>query len=231
MNTGSTLNFSDLFKSSFLKSSLSSFSILDVSVTLGIAFLIALFIYVIYKKTFNGVMYSKNFNISLIGMSLITTFIIMGVTSNLVLSLGMVGALSIVRFRTAIKDPIDIVYLFWAISVGIITGAGLYMLAIFGSLVLGLMLLGFSWKTTSEIPFMLVASCTDAAAERSLLSNLALEVKKMQVRSKAVRAGQGIEVTIEVRLRNQDTDFVNYLAKLEGVESVVLVSYNGELAV
>ena len=96
-------------------------------------------------------MYSKNFNISLIGMTLITTFIIMGVTSNLVLSLGMVGALSIVRFRTAIKDPTDIVYLFWAISVGIVTGAGLYLLAIFGSLFVGLMLVFFNWRTTTEI--------------------------------------------------------------------------------
>ena len=231
MNFGNTLTFSDLFKSNAVKTSLSSFSITDVVLTLGIAFLISLFIYTVYKKTFNGVMYSKNFNISLIGMTLITTFIIMGVTSNLVLSLGMVGALSIVRFRTAIKDPTDIVYLFWAISVGIVTGAGLYLLAIFGSLFVGLMLVFFNWRTTTEIPYLIVANCQDQKAENQFLANLADDVKNMQIRSKTVRAGQGIELTIEVRLRNSDTSFVNYLAQLQGVENVVLVSYTGELAV
>ena len=116
--------FNDLFKSSFLEK-VSSFSALDMVIAMGLALALGLYIFLIYKKTFNGVMYSQSFGVSLIGMTLVTTLIILAVTSNVVLSLGMVGALSIVRFRTAIKEPIDIVYLFWAISAGIVLGAGL----------------------------------------------------------------------------------------------------------
>jgi len=230
-NFGSRLTFSDLFKSSFLKNAVTSFSLVDVVVTMLVAFVISLFIYVVYKKTFSGVLYSRTFNVSLMGMCLVTTLIIMGVTSNIVLSLGMVGALSIVRFRTAIKDPIDIVYLFWAISVGIVTGAGLYPLAIFGSLIIGLMLVWFSRRTVGEIPYMIVASLTDSDAEKTLLNAIAPHVKRMGIRSKAVHGGEGIELTVDVRLKNEDTDFVNELAGIKGVENVVLVSYNGDLAI
>jgi uncharacterized membrane protein YhiD involved in acid resistance len=230
-NVNDTLTFQDIFKNSFLENAVTDFSLVNVAVTLLISFLLGVFIYAVYKKTFNGVMYSKNFNISLVGMSMITTLIIMGVTTNIVLSLGMVGALSIVRFRTAIKDPIDIVYLFWAIAAGIVTGAGQYLLAIIGSLVVGLMLIIFTRKTVTEIPYMVVVGCSDAAAEEKLLSVLTEHVKRLSVKSKAVRGGQGIELTVEVRLKNENTDFVNQLAALEGVSDVVLVSYNGELAI
>ncbi len=230
MNFGDRFTFSDLFRSNFLQSSITSFSLTDVVLTILVAFLISLFIYFVYKRTFSGVLYSKNFNVSLMAMSLITALVIMGVTSNIILSLGMVGALSIVRFRTPIKDPIDIVYLFWAISVGIVTGAGLYMLAIFGSLVIGLLLLIFSSRTVSDIPYLIVANCADGTAEKELLNALHSKVKKMGVRSKAVRSGQDVELTVEVRLRDENTDFVNELSQLEGVHNVVLVSYNGELS-
>lgn len=176
-------------------------------------------------------MYSKNFNVSLVAMAMITTLIIMGVTSNIVLSLGMVGALSIVRFRTAVKDPMDIVYLFWAISAGIVTGAGLYLLAVIGSLVVGIMLIVFTSKTMREIPYMIIFNCSDSAAEKLLLEKLSGHVKRMNIKSKAVRGGQGIELTVEVRLASENTDFVNQLSTLEGVNDVVLVSYSGELAV
>lgn len=230
-NTGSTFNFSDIFKNSFLDNAVVNFSLVDVAVTLLVSFLLGLFIYAVYKKTFNGVMYSKNFNVSLVAMSMITTLIIMGVTSNIVLSLGMVGALSIVRFRTAVKDPIDIVYLFWAIAAGIVTGAGLYLLAIFGSLVVGVMLIVFTSKTMNEIPYMLVVNCGSSAAEKSLLERIGAHVKRMNIKSKAVRGGTGIELTVEVRLKSDNTDFVNELTEIEGVSDVVLVSYHGELAV
>lgn len=230
-NQGNVFNFSDIFRNNFLENAVTSFSLVDVAVTLLISFLLGLFIYAVYKKTFNGVMYSKNFNVSLVAMSMITTLIIMGVMSNIVLSLGMVGALSIVRFRTAVKDPIDIVYLFWAIAVGIVTGAGLYLLAITGSLVVGLMLILFTSKTMSEIPYMFVVNCSNQAAEKELLEQLRSFVKRLNIKSKAVRAGQGIELTVEVRLKNDNTDFVNQLSAIDGVNDVVLVSYNGELAV
>ncbi|WP_018306258.1 DUF4956 domain-containing protein [Desulfitobacterium hafniense] len=231
MNNGNTFNFSDLFKNNALENAVSQFSVVDVSLSLLISFLIGLFIYAVYKKTFNGVMYSKNFNISLVAMAMITTLIIMGVTSNIVISLGMVGALSIVRFRTAVKDPIDIVYLFWAIAAGIVTGAGQYLLGILGSIVVGVMLILFTYKSTAEIPYMVVAHCQDSFAEKRLLETLSRHVKRYNIRSKAVRSGQGIELTVEVRLKEDNTDFVNELAVLEGVGDVVLVSYNGELAV
>ncbi len=141
--------FNDLFKSSFLEK-VSSFSALDMVIAMGLALALGLYIFLIYKKTFNGVMYSQSFGVSLIGMTLVTTLIILAVTSNVVLSLGMVGALSIVRFRTAIKEPIDIVYLFWAISAGIVLGAGLLPLAVFGSVFIGLILLVLVNKKSRE---------------------------------------------------------------------------------
>ena len=132
------MTFNDIFKSSFLEKA-SSFSILDMVIALALAFAIGLFIFLVYKKTFRGVMYSENFGVSLLAMTLITTLIILAVTSNVVLSLGMVGALSIVRFRSAIKEPLDIAFVFWSISVGIVLGAGLIPLAIFGSVL-------YSWS-------------------------------------------------------------------------------------
>ncbi len=230
-NTSNVFSFSDIFKNKFLENAVSNFSLVDVALTLLISFVLGLFIYAVYKRTFNGVMYSKNFNVSLVAMAMITTLIIMGVTSNIVLSLGMVGALSIVRFRTAVKDSIDIVFIFWAIAAGIVTGAGLYLLAIIGSLVIGLMLIVFTSKTMSEIPYMFVVNCDTTAAERLLLAKLAGYVKRMSVKSKAVRAGQGIELTVEVRLQDDNTDFVNQLATIEGVTDIALVNYHGELAV
>lgn len=233
MNTdaGNTFTFADLFETNFLERAVSSFSIIDISLSLLIAFLIGLFIYAVYKKTFNGVMYSRNFNISLVGMSMVTALIIMAISVNIVLSLGMVGALSIVRFRTAIKDPIDILYLFWAIAGGIVAGSGQYLLAILGCLVIGIMLIVFTNKSMNEIPYIVVLNCLDDSAEKNFLDRLSSQVKRMKIKSKAVRGGQGIELTVEVRLRDDNTDFINALATIDGVNDVVLVSYNGELAV
>ncbi len=231
MPNGNTLNFTDIFKINVLEKAVTSFSLVDVAVSLLISFLLGLFIYTIYKKTFNGVMYSRNFNVSLVAMAMITTLVIMAVTSNIILSLGMVGALSIVRFRTPIKDPVDIVYVFWAIAAGIVTGAGQFLLGISGSLVVGIMLLIFTDRTVREIPYLFVVNCRDAEAERELLAGLRQLVKRMNVKSKAVRGGQGIELTVETRLKDDNTDFISQLAAIDGVTDIVMVSYNGELAV
>ena len=136
------INFSDVFRTDFLEN-FSGFSIVDSIIYLGLSLLIGFFIYLVYAKTFSGVAYSKSFNISLISMTVITSLIILGITSNVILSLGMVGALSIVRFRSAIKDPMDIVYLFWAICEGILCGAGLVPLALVGAVVVGVLLFLF----------------------------------------------------------------------------------------
>lgn len=127
------VNFSDVFKSSFIEK-MTSISFLDMLIAMSLAFVLGLFIMQVYKKTFKGVMYSSTFSMSLMALTLITTLIILGVTSNVVLSLGMVGALSIVRFRSAVKEPMDIAFLFWSISEGIVLGAGLIPLAVLGAI-------------------------------------------------------------------------------------------------
>lgn len=223
----STVNFSDIFKSSFVEK-MSSVSILDVFIALALAFVIGLFIMQVYKKTFKGVMYSESFGVSLIALCLITTLIILAVTSNVVLSLGMVGALSIVRFRSAIKEPIDIAYLFWAISAGIVIGAGLIPLAIIGSIFIGLVMILFVNRKTANNPYILVINCEDDNSENDALKLLSKNVQKYNVKSKTVSPVNGIEMTVEIGLKKNTTGFVNEISKVNGVSNVVLVSYNGD---
>ena len=222
-----TVNFNDIFKSSFIEK-MSSVSILDVLMALALAFVIGLFIMQVYKKTFKGVMYSESFGISLIALCLITTLIILAVTSNVVLSLGMVGALSIVRFRSAIKEPIDIAYLFWAISAGIVIGAGLIPLAIMGSIFIGIVMVLFVNRKTTNNPYILVINCENDNSENDALKLLSKNVQKYNVKSKTVSPVNGIEMTVEIGLKKNTTGFVNEISKVSGVSNVVLVSYNGD---
>lgn len=219
------MTFNDIFKSSFLEKAV-SFSALDFILAMGIAFVIGMFIFLVYKKTFNGVMYSAGFGVSLIVLTLITTLVILAVTSNVVLSLGMVGALSIVRFRTAIKEPLDIAYLFWSIASGIVLGAGLVPLAVFGSLFIGVVLIVFVNKRPTDHPYIMIISC-NGEAEKAVLDHLKTNVKKQVLKSKTV-SKEGIEMTLEVRLKGDDSGFVNEIADLQGVGNAVLVSYNGD---
>ena len=220
------MTFSDVFKSSFL-SNINSFSTLDVLLALGLAFVIGLFIFLIYKKTYQGVMYSDSFGVSLIAMSMITSLVIIAVTSNVVLSLGMVGALSIVRFRTAIKEPMDIAFLFWAIAVGIVLGAGLIPLAIIGSVIIGVIIVVFSTRKIGDTPYILVVSCENEETENAAYELIKAEAKKSLLKSKAVNK-LGIELTYEVRIKDDNTGFVNKISAVDGVTNAVLVSYNGE---
>ncbi|WP_061313135.1 DUF4956 domain-containing protein [Clostridium botulinum] len=225
--TQTTTNFSDIFKSSFAEK-LTQVSFLDMFIALALAFVVGLFIMQVYKKTFKGVMYSESFAISLLALSLITTLIILAVTSNVVLSLGMVGALSIVRFRSAIKEPIDIAFLFWSISVGIVIGAGLIPLAILGSIFIGIVMILFVNKKTSNNPYILVINCEDDDSENTALKMLSKNVDKYNVKSKTISPVNGIEMTVEIGLKKKSTDFVNSISKLNGISNVVLVSYNGD---
>ena len=219
------MSFQDIFKSNFLDS-VQSFSLLDTALALAISLALGLFVFFVYKKTFHGVLYSSTFGMSLIGMSMVTTLVILAVTSNVVLSLGMVGALSIVRFRAAIKDPLDIVYLFWAMACGIVTGAGQFLMAIVGSLVVGVVLLVFVNRKENDHPYLLVVSCDDDRAEHVAFA--ALSHQKFVIKSKTVTT-DGVEVTAEVRLPDDGTtNFVNQVAVSTGGRSAVLVSYNGE---
>ena len=223
------LNFDDIFKSSFVDN-IASFSLLDTAIALFLAFVISLFITQVYKRTYSGVAFSASFSTSLIGLCMITTFVILAVTSNVVLSLGMVGALSIVRFRTAIKEPLDIVYLFWSIAVGIVLGAGMIPLAVIGSLMMGIVLGLFTNKKGKDAPYILVVNCSDATAEDAAMTELTTVCKNYKVKSKTV-SKNNIELTIEIRLsgkENKETAFVNKVSEVEGVKNAVLVSYNGD---
>lgn len=219
-------SFSDIFKSNFLEN-VTSVTVFDMVLGIVLAFLVGLFIFFVYKKTYSGVMYSSGFGVSLIAMTMITTLVILAVTSNVVLSLGMVGALSIVRFRTAIKEPLDIAFLFWSIAVGIVLAAGMIPLAVFGSVVIGVMLLVFVNRKPHQHPYIAVVTCENAHAEQMVQDFLAATVEKSVVKSKTVTR-ERIEVNYEVRLKSGDTTFVNGLSGISGVTSAVLVSYNGE---
>lgn len=220
------MTFNDIFKSSFLEN-ITSVSILDMVIALALAFGLGMFIFLVYKKTYQGVMYSSSFGTTLVALTMITTTVILAVTSNVVLSLGMVGALSIVRFRTAIKEPLDIAFLFWSIAVGIVLAAGMIPLAVIGSVIIGVILLVFVNKKSHCNPYIVVLSCTDAAAEKEAVNFLNGNVKKCVVKSKTATKGM-IELNLEIRLVNDNTDFINALSDMPGVNSAVLVSYNGE---
>lgn len=220
------MTFKDIFKSNFLEN-VTSISILDMVLAILLAFCIGVFIFMIYKKTYSGVMYSAGFGVSLIAMTMITTLVILAVTSNVVLSLGMVGALSIVRFRTAVKEPMDIAFLFWAIAVGIVLAAGMIPLAVFGSIVIGIVLLIFVNRKPHTRPYIAVVRCDGQPSEKEAEKFLASAVEKCVVKSKTVTRGS-IEINYEVRLKDDQTDFVNAMSEFTGIESVVLVSYNGD---
>ncbi len=220
------MSFNDIFKSSFLES-VSEFSILDTILGLGVALVMGLFIFLVYKKTLTGVMYSSGFALTLVGLSLVTALVIMAVTSNVVLSLGMVGALSIVRFRAAIKEPVEIVFLFWALAVGIVIGAGMIPLAVIGSAIIGVILLLFGNRKVRQNPYILVLNCRDEEVENTVHQVLKQSTDHYNVKSKTVTAA-GIELTAELRTKDATTAFVNQIQSIIGVESATLVSYNGE---
>ncbi|MBQ6468861.1 MAG: DUF4956 domain-containing protein [Lachnospiraceae bacterium] len=220
------MSFSDIFKSSFLEN-VAAVSILDMVLALALAFGIGLFIFFIYKKTYAGVMYSSSFGVTLTALTMITTLVILAVTSNVVLSLGMVGALSIVRFRTAIKEPLDIAFLFWSIAAGIVLAAGMIPLAVFGSAVIGLILLVFANKKDHTNPYIVVLQCDGQESEEAASAFLKENTKRCATKSKTVRKGL-VELDFEIRLKEDNTEFINSLADLKGVQSAVLVSYNGD---
>ena len=220
------MTFNDIFKSSFLEK-MNSVSLLDMVVAMVLAFALGLFIFFIYKKTFAGVMYSSTFGVTLIAMSMVSTLLILAVSSNVILSLGMVGALSIVRFRTPIQEPLDITFLFWAIAVGIVLAAGMIPLAVFGSLVIGAVMYLFANKQSHINPYIVVLRCENHDSETQALEFLKQNTEKMVIKSKTAQAGR-IELNTEIRLKSDNTDFINILASMSGVNSVALVSYNGD---
>lgn len=220
------MTFNDIFKSSFLEN-INSVSVFDMVLALVLAFGLGMFIFLVYKKTFSGVMYSSSFGVTLIALTMITTVVILAVTSNVVLSLGMVGALSIVRFRTAIKEPLDIAFLFWSIAVGIVLAAGMIPLAVTGSVVIGAVLIVFVNRKPHLNPYIVVISCENHDSEQRAVDFLKNKVQRCVVKSKTAQKG-AVELNMEIRMKEDNTDFINDLAGMDGVNSAVLVSYNGE---
>ena len=196
-----------------------------VLLSLVITFAITLFIFFMYRKTFSGVLYTRNFNVGLVLTGLVVNLVVLPISSNIALSLGMVGALSIVRFRTAIKDPADIVFTFWAISVGIINGAGLYMIAIVGAPVIAVFLFVLSRANfRSNDPYLLVVNYSSEAEEA-----VQKAVPKHKLRSRTVNPS-GVELILEVRMKAKDAPQVDELMKIKGVSNAALVSYNADVA-
>ena len=218
--------FQDIFRSSFLEN-VSAISMLDMVLCMLLSFALGLFIFFIYKRCHMGVMYSASFGLTLIALCMITSLLILAVTSNIVLSLGMVGALSIVRFRTAIKEPSDIAFLFWSIASGIVLAAGFILLAVFGSIFIGIILILCAGYKGFDRPYILVLHCSDADAENKAMEFITKNVKRMSLKSKSVEPGR-IELDMELRLKEADTGFINELSRLDGILHTVLVSYNGD---
>ena len=216
----------DFIKKSVLEN-FTQYSTPKLWVALLAALLMGVVIYLVYRRFYTGVVFSRSFAVTLVGMSVLTCMVTLAISTNVVISLGMVGALSIVRFRTAIKEPMDIAFLFWAIAAGIVLAAGLIPLAVVGSLFVGVVLLVFSRQKNGESPYILVVHCTDQAVEGQVRALVEARVRRLNLKSKSVAPGQ-IELNYEVRLREADTEFVNELGAMEGVGNVVLVSYNGD---
>lgn len=221
-------NFSDIFKKSFLEGFTGGdLSTGRIAATLAVTALIALYIFVIYRVVTRKTFYSKTFNISLAALAVITSAIILAMQSNLVISLGMVGALSIIRFRTAIKDPMDLVFLFWAISVGIICGAGLYEIALLTSLLVTVGIIGLDLVPTSKAPMMLVVNATELDAEEAIVNAAKAAGKLCKVKSRNYSAGH-LDMIIEVRVANE-AELVKTVSDIAAVTSVSLISHDGEV--
>ena len=200
---------------------------LQIVITLAMAFGIGMFIFFIYKKTFGGVLYSRTFNLSLILLTMITSMVLSLINNNLSMSLGMVGALSIVRYRTAIKDPMDTAFLFWAISEGMALGARFFDLALISMVIIGLiMVLLTTFKTKASLPFLLILHFHEGAAPA--IKNAVKQLPKSRVRSRTAQR-DSIELTLEVRLRNEETSIVDKFLRIEGVYDASLIAHQGDI--
>jgi uncharacterized membrane protein YhiD involved in acid resistance len=205
-------------------------SVMSIALTLLFSFALGLFVFFIYRVSYKGVMYSKTFNVTLIAMAMITSSVILAISSNIILSLGMVGALSIVRFRTAVKDPIDIAYLFWAIGMGIVSGAGLWKLALISCVVIGIIMFAFSKISDVKTPYLLVVSYRTEETNDLVFRLIEREAKRYRLKSKVLK-GEQYELTVEIRDRKKTAGIVNRIGGIDHVSSVALLGYDGDFAV
>lgn len=219
------MTFNDFISSVGLSGS--DTTLFEIAATMLLSFALSMIIFWVYKRTYQGLMYSKTFNISLIALSLITTSVILAVTSNIILSLGMVGALSIVRFRTAIKDPMDVVYMFWAIANGITTGAGLYIMSVVTCLIITVILIIYSKLKVQVNHYLLIIKYLNSDIEDQIFKNLNTERSVYKIKSK-IKTSDYIEMTIEIKAGKADVKIVDLIDMLEGVINTAMMSYDGE---
>lgn len=222
----------DIFNNSFIamQNGLTKISPIEIILNLSLSFFVALFIFYIYKKTFQGVLYQKSFNISLIAISMVTTLIIMTISGNLILSLGMVGALSIVRFRTPIKDPIDLVFIFWSITVGIANGVGQFNISIIGSLLLTIVLLFMNRKKEADQqPYLLIMQLLPNQDPTTLIETIEKSTDRFIIKSQTLTINSR-EITAEIRLNSRDINLLTILEKESLVQKATIISYSGDMA-
>ena len=200
--------------------------IVDMIYFLGVAFILSLLVIFVYTKTYSGVMYSRAFIVSLLVMNLVTALVVMALARHLIIAIGMIGALSIVRFRTVIKEPLDLVYIYWAITVGIITGVGLVPLAVVGSIFIAISIFLF-YSNKTNMPYVLIISAT-SDTNFSLVHQLVNKVTKKNIVKSKTNTPESIEVIYEVRLKSQETNFIDRLQQIPGVVNISLVAYNGD---
>ena len=222
------MGFKDVFKKSFLE----GFTSMDITTakivaTLFVSALLALYVFAIYRLVTRIVFYSINFNISLAAMSIITAAIILAMQSNLVISLGMVGALSIVRFRTAIKDPMDLAFLFWSISIGIICGAGLYEIALVTSVGVTVFILVLDMLPVGKAPMMLVVNSSEMNGEKAVLDVVGKYARYYKVKSRNLSKGR-LDLVIELKVK-EESALVSEVAALDGMLSASMISHDGEV--
>lgn len=228
INAKSLVESSGSSLSEYFATQFAALTPMKVVIALLAGFLVGCIVAFTYKKCYRGVLYSPNFALTLVMLTLITTPVVMCIKSDISLSMGMVGALSIVRFRTAIKEPLDIVFLFWAIAAGIIVAVGLIPLAVLGSLAIGVMLLTLANRSAKTMPYILVIHCADGSAEAAVTELIAASTARQVLKGKTFSANGSEELTIEVQLKNGESDFVRSLSALPGVTDVAMVSYNGD---
>lgn len=215
--------FADIFKKSFLEEA-GGLTIEDFILSMLAAFICGMIVFVVYRKFYRGVVYNNNFNILLVMTSLITCFMVIVISSNVVLSLGMVGALSIVRYRTAVKDPLDVGFLFWTVAVGVTSGAGLYMISLLGTVFIAFIFIILVKCRVRKRQYLLVIKYLEEASEEV---EKVIKSRKKVLKNKTV-VKDYTELTYEMNIDERDTSFVNALSEIEGVKNAVLVEFSGD---
>ncbi|MBR5565517.1 MAG: DUF4956 domain-containing protein [Roseburia sp.] len=224
------MSVQDVIKKSILESemynqAISLSTILTIVIDLTVALLMGLLIYYIYKTFYKGVVYSKNFAMTLVGMTVLTCMVTLAISTNIVISLGMVGALSIVRYRTAIKEPLDLMYMFWAITTGITTGASMYILAVLATVIMIVIILIFSKNTGRRKAYIVVVNYDGDETGDEIFRTLGK--LKYSVRSKILRE-DNVEMTLQVNCKMDNLVFAERMRLLKGVKDVALLEFNGE---